>query len=216
MKEGKRMGGLFDIDSPVMNVLNKIMNLMILNLCFVAGCIPVFTAGAAMTALYSVNLKMVRNEESYIFSSYWRAFKENFRQSTACWLLLACAGGILGADMWAVRNLPGGLGKFLGGTTLIFLILYCVLMLYIFPYMARFQDCLGTCVKNAFLIGGSNPGCTVTTALVTAAFIALSVFSIEVLLRAIFLWLIIGFSLLSYIHSFFFRKVFDKYIDTSR
>ena len=85
------MGGMFDVDSPVMNVLNKIMNLMILNLCFVAGCIPVVTAGAAMTALYSVNLKMVRNEEAYIFSSYWRAFKENFRQSTVCWLLLVCA-----------------------------------------------------------------------------------------------------------------------------
>ena len=27
------MGGMFDVDSPVMNVLNKIMNLMILNLC---------------------------------------------------------------------------------------------------------------------------------------------------------------------------------------
>ena len=210
------MGGMFDVDSPVMNVLNKIMNLMILNLCFVAGCIPVVTAGAAMTALYSVNLKMVRNEEAYIFSSYWRAFKENFRQCTVCWLLLVCAGGILGADMWAVRNLPEGPGKFLGGTTLVFLVIYCVLMLYIFPYMARFQDRLGTCVKNAFLIGGSNPGCTVTTALITAAFAALSVSSIEVLLRAIFLWLIIGFSLLSYIHSFFFRKVFDKYIDTSR
>ncbi len=210
------MGGMFDIDSPVMNVLNKIMNLMILNLCFVAGCIPIFTAGAAMTALYSVNLKMVRNEESYIFSSYWRAFRENFRQSTVCWILLVCAGGILAADFRAVRSLPKGPGKFLGGTTLIFLVIYCVLMLYIFPYMARFQDRLGTCVKNAFLIGGSNPGCTITTALITAAFTALSFSSIEVLLRAAFLWLLIGFSLLSYIHSFFFRKVFDKYTDTGR
>lgn len=205
------MGGIFDIDSPVMNVLNKVMNLIVLNFCFVISCIPVITAGAAAAALYSVNLKMARNEESYVFSSYFRAFRDNFRQSTLCWLLLMCAGGIIGADFWVIGSITGGIQRVFQVTTIIFLVIYCVLLLYIFPYIARFQDTVRTSIKNAFLIGCVNLGYTITILLITAAGMAVTVSSIEILLRAAFIWLTIGFSLLAYFQSFFFRKVFDKY-----
>ncbi len=205
------MGGIFDIDSPVMNVLNKIMNLIILNVCFVISCVPVVTAGAAATALYSVNLKMARNEESYVFSSYVRAFRDNFRQSTCCWLFLMCAGGIIGADFWVIGSMTGTIQRVFQVTTIVFLVSYCVLLLYIFPYIARFQDTVRTSIKNAFLIGCVNLGYTVTIVLITAAGIAVTVSSIEVMLRAAFIWVTVGFSLLAYIQSIFFRKVFDKY-----
>lgn len=205
------MGGIFDIDSPVMNVLNKIMNMVVLNLCFVISCIPVITVGAAVTALYSVNLKMVKNEESYVFSSYWRAFRSNFRQSTVCWVFAVGAGGIIAADFFVLRDLAAGLQRIFGATTIIFFVVYCVFILYIFPYIARFRDGFGTSVKNAFLIGGANVGYTVTMMLITLACAALTVSSMEVLLRAAYIWLVMGFSLLSYVNSFFFRKIFDKY-----
>lgn len=205
------MGGMFDMDSPVMNVLNKVMNLMVLNFCFLVSCIPVITAGAAMTALYSVNLKMARNEESYVFSSYVRSFRENFRQSTLCWLILMCAGGIIGADFWAAGSMEGTIQRFFQVTTIVFLVVYCVLLLYIFPYIARFQDTVRISMKNALLIGCVNLGYTITILLVTAAGVVVTVSGIEVLLRAAFLWLTIGFSLLAYIQSFFLRRVFDKY-----
>lgn len=205
------MGGMFDIDSPVMNVLNKIMNLVVLNLCFIISCLPVLTAGAALTALYSVSLKMVRNEESYVFSTYWRAFRKNLRQGTACWLLLLCLGVVLYADFLALGSLKGALQTVFRVTAIVFLVIYSVLALYIFPYMARFKDNVLTSLKNALLIGGANPGYTVTVLLITAAAAALTVSDLEILLRAVFLWLALGFGLLSYANSFFFRRVFDKY-----
>lgn len=207
----REMGGMFDVDSPVMNVLNKIMNLVVLNLCFVVSCLPVITAGAALTALYSVTLKMVRNEESYIFSSYCKAFRDNFRQGTACWLLLMAAGGVLLADFLALKGLEGGTRTVFCVTAVVFLVVYSVLVLYIFPYTARFKDSTLTSMKNAFFIGGANFGYTVTVLLINLAAATLTFFSLEVFLRAVFLWLAIGFSLTAYINSFFLRKVFDKY-----
>ena len=51
---------LFNLDSPVMVFLSKVANLMILNVLTIICCIPIFTAGAAITALYYVTIKMAR------------------------------------------------------------------------------------------------------------------------------------------------------------
>ncbi|MBO5999901.1 MAG: YesL family protein, partial [Lachnospiraceae bacterium] len=71
------MGNLFSMDSPLMKVLSRVADLLILNLLTVVCCIPVITAGAAFSAMYYVLLKMVRGEEGYIVKQYFKAFKEN-------------------------------------------------------------------------------------------------------------------------------------------
>ena len=77
---------IFDLDSPLMNVLNKMADLMWLNILTLICCIPVITAGAALTSMHYVALKIVRNEESYITRSFFKSFKTNFRQATLIWL----------------------------------------------------------------------------------------------------------------------------------
>ena len=42
------------IDSPVMRVLGRLGDIIILNMIFVAGCIPVLTIGMSLSALYTV------------------------------------------------------------------------------------------------------------------------------------------------------------------
>ena len=59
---------LFNLDSPVMVFLSKVANLMILNVLTIICCIPIFTAGAAITALYYVTIKMARGDDPYILS----------------------------------------------------------------------------------------------------------------------------------------------------
>lgn len=54
---------LFDIEGPLMQGLTKIADLMILNLLTILCCLPIFTIGAALTALHYQVLKMVRHEE---------------------------------------------------------------------------------------------------------------------------------------------------------
>ena len=64
------MSGFFNMDSPVMRFLSRVCDLMILNFMCLICCIPIVTIGASVTALYSVTLKMVRGEESYIFKGF--------------------------------------------------------------------------------------------------------------------------------------------------
>ena len=68
------MGKFFDMDSPVMRTLNKVADLMWLNILTLVCCLPVITAGASITAMHYVLLKMVRNEESYITKDFFKSF----------------------------------------------------------------------------------------------------------------------------------------------
>ena len=68
---------IFDANSPLMEGLSKISDLVVLNLLVLLCCIPVITAGAALTGMHYVLLKMARNEEGYIARSYFKSFKEN-------------------------------------------------------------------------------------------------------------------------------------------
>ena len=66
------MSSFFNMDSPIMRFLSRVCDLIILNLLIIVCCIPVFTAGASITALFSVTLKMVKGEESYIVRGFFQ------------------------------------------------------------------------------------------------------------------------------------------------
>ena len=57
-------------------------DLMILNIVTLLMCLPVITAGAALTGMHYVLLKMVREQEGYIVPSFFRSFKRNLLQAT--------------------------------------------------------------------------------------------------------------------------------------
>lgn len=95
---------IFDLDGPLMSILNKIADMMILNILAIICCLPIFTAGASFTALHYVCLKIVRNEEGYIAKSFFKAFKENFKQATIIWMVLLVAILLLVADFWLIKE----------------------------------------------------------------------------------------------------------------
>ena len=65
------MGKLFDWDSPLIQTLNKVSDLIILNFLVLLSSIPVVTIGAAQAALYDVTRRMLRQEEQ-IWKDYYR------------------------------------------------------------------------------------------------------------------------------------------------
>ena len=46
------MGKFFDLDSPVMRFLNRLSDMLILNILMIICCIPVITVGASVTAMH--------------------------------------------------------------------------------------------------------------------------------------------------------------------
>ena len=92
--------GLFNYDNPVWRFIGKLGDLILLNILWIICSIPVFTIGASTTAVYYVTLKLARDEDDSTIRSFFRSFKNNFKQATAIWLILLAAGLVLSVDFW--------------------------------------------------------------------------------------------------------------------
>lgn len=57
-------------ENPVIAFLNKMADLILLNLIFLLCCIPVVTIGPAITALYAVSLRSVRYGDGYVIQTF--------------------------------------------------------------------------------------------------------------------------------------------------
>lgn len=69
------IGKWFQIDGPVMNVINKAGNLIIASFLWVICCLPVITIGPATVALYYAVVKAIRFECGYVAKDFFEAFK---------------------------------------------------------------------------------------------------------------------------------------------
>ena len=96
------MHNLFNPDNPVMIILGKIWDLILMNICFVITSLPIFTIGASLTALYRTTISLKENDPEWVHTSYLKAFRKNFRQATFLWLILLAAGIFLSADLYVI------------------------------------------------------------------------------------------------------------------
>ena len=129
----------FDPDSPLMNGLSRITDLVLLNLITLAACLPVVTAGASLTAMHYVLLKMVRGEEGYILRGWLKSFKQNFRQATLVWLLFLAAGLMVPLDIWMAACGGGGLLMVLRILLILAALTAYADFLWVFPLLSRFE-----------------------------------------------------------------------------
>lgn len=200
---------LFNLDSPLMQGLGKIADLFILNLLFIVSCIPIITIGPALTALYTITLKAARNEESYIFRGYLKAFKDNFKIGTLSWLIVLIAGFVLWADFRILGSMPDSIKTVMSVFLLLAFFLYLITATYLFPYIARFENTLFKTIKNAFFMA-------IAYLPYTLLFVAFAVLTILATIYIPFqiiglVWMLFGFSGLAYLNSIFFRKIFAKF-----
>lgn len=200
---------LFNLDSPLMQGLGKIADLFILNILFIVSCIPIITIGPALTALYTITLKAARNEESYIFRGYLKAFKDNFKIGTLSWLIVLIAGFVLWADFRILGSMPDSIKTVMSVFLLLAFFLYLITATYLFPYIARFENILFKTIKNAFFMA-------IAYLPYTLLFVAFAVLTILATIYIPFqiiglVWMLFGFSGLAYLNSIFFRKIFAKF-----
>ena len=95
------MRGLANPDSKIFSLLNKAALLMELNVLVLLCCIPVVTAGAALSSMHGVLLKIYRNEDRRIISDFFLAMKSNLKNATVLWVLFLLFLGLL-AGLWVL------------------------------------------------------------------------------------------------------------------
>lgn len=144
------MNKMFDLDNPFMRALSTMADLMILNLWVTVCCIPVFTAGAAFTGMHYVLLKMVRDEEGYITKSFFKSFKENFKQATGHWLMMLVLLAVFAGDFYIFRNRPDMFPKVLMIAIMAIGIFIYLASTFVFPLQSHFENTVRGTIKNAF------------------------------------------------------------------
>lgn len=151
------MGKLLDLDSPVMRFLSRMADLLWLNLLTTFLCLPVVTAGAALTSLHYCCLKMVRGEEGYITKDYFKSFKMNFLQSTAIWLILLAAALLLGFDFKIVLNVEypeaqQSLYSVIFIALCVISFFYAAVLMFVFAIQSHFINPVKKTLKNSLLM----------------------------------------------------------------
>ena len=200
---------IFDLDSPLMNVLNKMADLMWLNILTLICCIPIITAGAALTSMHYVALKIVRNEESYITRGFFKSFKTNFRQATLIWMMLLLIAAILGGDYYIITKSGMQFSQVLIVLIMAAGVLVICTALYVFPVLAKFDNTIMGTIRNAFIM--SILQLPKTLVMLVMAFFPLIVYLVS--LRLIPIIFLFGFSLPAYASAMLYNKFFRKLED---
>ena len=139
-------------DNVVMRALGRLCDFMLLNILWVVCSIPLVTIGASTTALYTVMLKVVKNEEGYIVKGFLGAFKENFKKSTLIWLILAVLGIIIGIDSRVAAGMSSTMRTVFQSIFIIFSIVWLCVVIYVFPLTARYENSIRNTFKNALIL----------------------------------------------------------------
>ncbi len=203
----------FNYDHPIWCGLSRITDLFFLNLLFIVCSIPIFTIGATLSAMYSVTLKMAKNEEGYVVKGFFKAFRENFRQSTIVWLIMLAVGIVLGLDLYYVYVLGGeqimAFRYLLWGIVVIYLMIFS----YVFPLISKFENTIKVAMRNAALMSFLHllPW-SVSMAILNAIPLGLLFCDANLLAAFMLPMILIGFSAIAYFNGKMLNHVFENYI----
>lgn len=207
------MGKLFSLDNPFWRSLHTVADLLILNLLYVACCLPVITIGAATTALYTVSMKLAdKNEDIYVTTGFFKAFASNFKQATLIWLIFLGVGAFLVFDLFLV-NIPDlHYLHWLQAVILIFCGYYVLCLSYVFVLQSQYENTLGKTLRNSLLLSIANilPWSLLVGGinLLPLLVIWFQPGNLSVLLPVMLMG---GYSATAYINSKIFSRVFARY-----
>ena len=144
---------LLNEDNVVHVFLNKLGDIVIANLLFILCSIPVITIGPALTALYHCMMRTVKGNNNGTTRTFFRAFKENFKQSLIVWLLILVAGIMLVLNLRFLLHANGSAANMLFYLTIGVLTLLVIFSLYIFPVIATFANRLRSALQECVSAG---------------------------------------------------------------
>lgn len=206
------LSGIFNYDNPVWRFIGKFFDVMILNLLWVLCSIPIVTMGASTTAVYYVTLKLVRDEEGSTVKSFFKSFKENFKQATVIWLILLAAGAVIGFDLYFFLMMQTESSTFRTVMLALFMgfaIVYLGISLFVFPLQSRFYNPVKKTLFNALFMSIRHFFQTLGILAIDVGLIALALFVLPMLQAVFFLF---GFPLLAFFNSYVFVGIFEKYM----
>ena len=201
---------LFDMNGQLMNALRKLSGIFLCNVMFCLLSLPLFTIGASLAALYTCMQAVIHDdEEDVIIRQFWSAFRSNFKQATALWLICAAVCAFLGLFYMTISRFTGAVSVIYRITFFFFCVLLLMGYQYLFPMQAHYENQVKHTIRNAFIMSIAALPWTLLSLGLTIGAVYLTFFmNPNGFHLAIFLWGTLGFGLVAYLNSFFFDRAF--------
>ena len=206
------MKSIFNLDSPLMQMLTRIGDMILLNLLFLLCCIPVVTAGASIAAMHKMMQEIVYDVDSSTVKGFFRAFKANFKQATILWIIILVIMLSLGCDVLLITTYFSGSEsvKWMFVLLAVLAALVCCVLAYMIPLLVRYENTLREHLTNAAvlaIIKLPRTICLVALNLLPAIIFALSV---NVFFHTLIFWLFVGFTFTTYLEVLLLKPVFTE------
>ncbi len=149
----------------------------------------------------------MRDDDGYTFRSFFKSFKENFKQATIIWLIFLAVGALLAFDLYYFVRLvsPSTFRTVMITAFLSMTFIWTAMFTYVFPLQARFYNPVKRTIFNSFFMSVRHVFSTIGMVAADGAILFLSVTFIPQLT-------IFGVALIAFFNSFFFNNIFKKYM----
>ena len=204
------MNSLFSYDSPMMQILMYIGDLIILNFLYLICCIPVFTIGAAQAGLYTaIRVLNDKEDDSSAAAAFFRGFKNGFGTVTIAWGLLAV--------LFAVVALAALFATILGLPLWLCILPLCILAVFMSlvpAFHSRFGCTVTQLYRNTFLLLIAHPLRSIAAAaLMWVPVVVMACLDMFNSMATSLVWLTIYFSTAVLFGELFLRKPFKTLVD---
>lgn len=149
----------YNPDNKVIQALSTYFDLVVLATLWAVTSLPVVTVGVSTTALFRVLFRMQTEEgAAHVARSFFACWREEWKTSTAVWLLLLAFLALTEADLFiCVAYRPeGAAGVVLWAGALLALLLGLCLTVWVFPINARFDCTVRQVFSNAVRFTAGN------------------------------------------------------------
>ena len=132
-------------------------DLMALNILWFVCSLPLITIGPSTNALFTVTLKLAEERSSSVLKTFFKAFKENFKQSLIVGAFCIFAIIILYADVNYILAVEGAVQKLYIVVACIVLALLLTTISYLNALIAKYNNTLKGHIINALKLAFVNP-----------------------------------------------------------
>lgn len=152
------MSNFFNYDNGIMSTVARVADTITLGVLWVLCSVPIFTVGAASAAFYYAYNRCIRMKMDYAWKTFFAAFKSNFKQATQIWLIVLGMILVIVADCYLLSFMQNAhfLISLIQAAIIVLTLFSVIWMLYLFPYLSRFDVPNKAVMKNCALIALAN------------------------------------------------------------
>ena len=136
------MRNIFNLESPIFRFLTSVFDFFLLNVVALLLCLPVVTAGAAITALYRVVLSYLdHSDESLSVGRLLREWVSCLKSATLPWMGFLGAALFLVVDIRVIGYMPETVRGIMAILAILLMNVLLLAGLFYFPLLSQSPGC---------------------------------------------------------------------------